>query len=182
MINDLQDDEQYESHPIGGLPSDAVFVVRTSALKDLAALTSEPKPTTERPIELREKTTLLVIIAALAKLAGIDVTRPSKAAMEIERHINLLGARVAARTVENHLPAINGEAAAGDHLGNVARRHRPVELARVAGLADGDEALAAKPRGNALGFLAKLEIARLELAAVLLEAREILGLSPKELN
>lgn len=106
LINEEQDDEEYKSHTTGGLPSDAVFVVRTSALRDLEALISESNPTTERPIELREKTTLLVIIAALAKVAGIDVARPSKAATEIETHTALLGARVAARTVENHLKSI----------------------------------------------------------------------------
>ena len=80
LINDIQTDEEYESYPIGGLPSDAVFVVRTSALE---ALISEPNPTTERPIGQRERDTLLVIIAALAEVQGIDVKRVSKAAIEI---------------------------------------------------------------------------------------------------
>ena len=106
LINKQADEEQYDKYPIGGLPSDAVFVVRTSALRDLEALISEPNPTTERPVELREKTTLLVIIAALADLARIDVARPSKAAAAIESQTALLGARVAARTVENHLKSI----------------------------------------------------------------------------
>ena len=58
---------------------------------------------TEKPLERRERTTLLVIIAALANMAKIDVTKPSKAAGNIENQTQLMGARVAARTIENHL-------------------------------------------------------------------------------
>ena len=107
LINDQQDEEQYESHQIGGLPSDAVFVVRTSALRDLEALISEPIPTTERPVELRERTTLLTIIAALANLAKVEFTKPSKAALTIESETIRMRARVAARTIEDHLNRIH---------------------------------------------------------------------------
>jgi hypothetical protein len=78
-------------------------VVRTKALQDFEArLASLDKPR-ERPLLSRERTTLLVIIAALAEMAKIDVTKPSKAAVNIENQTELLGARVAARTIENHL-------------------------------------------------------------------------------
>ena len=94
-------------HPAGELPSDAVLVVRTSALQELEALfLSDPEPAIERAIERRERTTLLVIIAALAKLAKVDVTKPSSAATAIESQTSLMGARVAARTIENHLKRI----------------------------------------------------------------------------
>ena len=36
-------------------------------------------------------------------MAKIDVTKPSKAAGNIENQTELMGARVAARTIENHL-------------------------------------------------------------------------------
>ena len=49
---------------------------------------------------------MLVIIAALARLAKIDLTKPSKAAEAIESETISLGARVAARTIENHLNRI----------------------------------------------------------------------------
>jgi hypothetical protein len=49
---------------------------------------------------------LLVIIAALAKLARIDVAKASSAAASIESQTALMGARVAARTIENHLKRI----------------------------------------------------------------------------
>jgi hypothetical protein len=54
----------------------------------------------------RERTTLLAMIAALAKLAQIDVTKPSSAAVAIEAQTALVGARVAARTIEEHLKRI----------------------------------------------------------------------------
>jgi len=48
----------------------------------------------------------LVIVAALAKLARIDVAKASSAAASIESQTTLMGARVAARTIENHLRCI----------------------------------------------------------------------------
>jgi hypothetical protein len=88
------------------LPADSVVVVRTAALHDLEARISEPDQRTEKPIERRERATLLVMIAALARLAKIDVSKPSGAATIIETQTNLMGVRVAARTIENHLKAI----------------------------------------------------------------------------
>ena len=52
------------------------------------------------------KSTLLDIIAALAKMAKIDVKKPSAAAIAIETQTELMGTRVAARTIENHLNRI----------------------------------------------------------------------------
>jgi hypothetical protein len=93
-------------HPADRLPADGVVVVRTSALRDLEACISEPDQRTEKPIESRERTTLLVMIAALARIAKIDVSKPSAAAKTIETQANLIGTHVAARTIENHLRAI----------------------------------------------------------------------------
>lgn len=93
-------------YPAGQLPPDAVLVVRTSALQKLEALISKPEPAAERPVARRERTTLLMIIAALAKLAKIDVAKPSSAAAAIESETIQMGARVAARTIEEHLRRI----------------------------------------------------------------------------
>jgi hypothetical protein len=93
-------------YPAGALPEDAVFVVRTSALQDLEARLSEPGPDVERPVGQRERTTLLVIIAALAELNGIDVKKPSKAALEIGSATIQKGARISARAIEDHLRRI----------------------------------------------------------------------------
>lgn len=54
----------------------------------------------------RERATLLTLIAALAQEAGIDISKPSKAAGLIEGLTMRLNARVAARTIEDHLKRI----------------------------------------------------------------------------
>jgi hypothetical protein len=83
-------------------PSDATLVVRTSALRDLVAQVERPEPDLDRPVGPRERTTLLLIIAALANLPKVNVSTPSAAAVTIESETIRLGARVAARTIENH--------------------------------------------------------------------------------
>lgn len=93
-------------YPAGGLPADSVLVVRTSALHDLEAKQSEPDQKAEKPMGQRERTTLLVLIAALAKMNKIDVTKPSSVAVAIASQTDLLGAAVAARAIENHLNLI----------------------------------------------------------------------------
>ncbi len=93
-------------HPADSLPADSVIVVRTSALHDLEARLSASNQKVEKPIERRERSTLLVIIAALSKLAKIDVIKHSGAAAAIESETVRMGARVAARTIEDHLKRI----------------------------------------------------------------------------
>jgi hypothetical protein len=80
--------------------------VRTSALKELEAVVLQREQPPEKPIERHERTSLLVIIVALAKMAKIDVKKPSAAAIAIETQTELMGTRVAARTIENHLNRI----------------------------------------------------------------------------
>ena len=92
--------------PLNALPSDAVFVVRTSVLRDLECLLSDAENASERPIGQRERTTLLVIIAALAELARIKVERPSAAAAAIESQAALMGVHVGMRTIEEKLKLI----------------------------------------------------------------------------
>ena len=77
-----------------------------SALQDLVALMSEPKPDLEGPVGPREKTTLLLIIAALAKLARVPVERPSAAATAIEGEAARMGIRLGLRTIEEKLKLI----------------------------------------------------------------------------
>ncbi len=67
---------------------------------------SEPKPALERPVEQTERASLLLIIDALAKLAKIDIARPSKAAAVIASQTALMGNRVGERTIEGHLKSI----------------------------------------------------------------------------
>ncbi len=67
---------------------------------------TEPDQLAEKPLGERERKTLLVIIAALAKMADIDVAKPSKAAVAIESQTIRMGARVSNRRIEDHLKRI----------------------------------------------------------------------------
>jgi hypothetical protein len=96
----------YNYRPAARLPTDGVLVVRTSALHDLERRLSEPDHKLEKPLEQRERTSLLAIIAALAQLAKIDLTKPSTAAGKIEGQTALMGARVGRRTIEKNLNLI----------------------------------------------------------------------------
>ena len=89
--------------PDGGLPHDSVLVVRTAALREFEERISKLDEPTEKPLGKRERDTLLVIIAALAKLAKMDVSKPSNAAKKIESQTLLMAARVAERTILDHL-------------------------------------------------------------------------------
>jgi hypothetical protein len=118
IITGFSDDEEFNTwkfvygttydlphvYPAQSFPSNAILVVRTSALQDLEARLSGPN--VERPVGQRERTTLLVIIAALAELNGIDVKQPSKAALQIESATIQKGARISARAIEDHLRRI----------------------------------------------------------------------------
>jgi hypothetical protein len=88
------------------LPADSVLVVRTSALRDLEDRVSEPDKRAEKEIQRRERSTLLVIIAALAEMHKVDLKKASSAAKAIESQTALMGARVAARTIEEHLKRV----------------------------------------------------------------------------
>jgi hypothetical protein len=60
----------------------------------------------DRPIGTRERNTLLVIIAALAKEANIDLTKPSKAGELIANMTQKLGAPVDHATIEQKIKLI----------------------------------------------------------------------------
>ncbi len=92
-------------------PQASVLAVARTALEEFIAEYCQAEQvvkaeTLDRPLEERERATLLTIIAALAKVAGIDVSRASKASEAIEVATEGLGARVSARTIENHLKRI----------------------------------------------------------------------------
>lgn len=98
-----------EWYPAGGLPENSVLVVRSAALHALETRVSEASALPDfagRPLGERERATLLTIIAALADAAGIDILKPSKAAGTIEALTVAKGARVSARSIEDHLKSI----------------------------------------------------------------------------
>ena len=99
----------------------SLLVVRPQALDTVAASLASPslgpeeqqpsKPgdtmdPLDKPLEQRERATLLTIIAALARAANIDISKASKAGEVIEAQTIGLRARVSARTIENHLKRI----------------------------------------------------------------------------
>src|SRR5919112_3004875 len=101
------------------------------------------------------------------------------AAGDVDRHLNLdlrvegdrhgVQAEGLNRGVEDDLVAVDREAALGHHLGEVAGRDRAVEHAGLAGLAQHDEALAVQLLADDLSLLAALQVAGLELGALLVE-------------
>lgn len=62
---------------------------------------------TERELTNKERETLLIIIAALAKEAKIDIAKISKAGDLIANMTQLIGAPIGATTIETHLKKIN---------------------------------------------------------------------------
>lgn len=59
-----------------------------------------------KPLSNKERDTLLIIIAALAKEAKVDISRTSKAGELIANLTQLLGVQVGATTIETHLKKI----------------------------------------------------------------------------
>lgn len=92
-------------------PFGSVLCVRRAALQDflannLPARESNPPPKPPEKLGQRERDSLLAIIAALMESAGISRAQTSKAAITIVAMTEGVGARVARRTVEEHLKRI----------------------------------------------------------------------------
>ena len=88
------------------LPAGRTLIVRASALTAfLEKLAGQDDPL-EKPLTQRERTNLLLVIAALADHAKIDITMPSKAAGTIASLTTLLGTRLSARAIENYIKLI----------------------------------------------------------------------------
>ena len=66
---------------------------------------AEP-PETDKPLSTKERNTLLVIIAALARAAKIDLSKPSKAGESIANLTEIIGAPVDHATVEQKIRQI----------------------------------------------------------------------------
>ena len=93
-------------YPGGGLPEDAMFVVRIDALRELEKIVNGEPKCTDKPLGTHERNTLLTIIAALAKSAKIDTKQHGKAAQYIAGLTDELGASVSKRAIEEHLKKI----------------------------------------------------------------------------
>lgn len=93
-------------YPGGGLPADSVMVVRTAALTEFIDNFNADSDQVGRSLGTTERRVLLCIIAALAKEAKLDVSKPGKTAIFIESLTDALGVHVAKRTIEEHLKRI----------------------------------------------------------------------------
>ncbi len=74
---------------------------------ELATDAQQNKPDSiEKPLQTRERNNLLMIIAALAEIADIDISAPHKAAYVIAMHTELMGRSISQKTIANKLKEI----------------------------------------------------------------------------
>jgi hypothetical protein len=97
--------------PQSEFPRGSVLAIRTAELdsflsRHASEFRDRANNASDKPVGRRERDTLLTIIAALAKPAGINVRTPSKAGGTIEAMTIEIGARVSGRTIEEHLKRI----------------------------------------------------------------------------
>ena len=91
------------------LPEELLLVVRRNSLTDFISSVSDAPAKLEKPLENRERHTLLTIIAVLAKAAKVpldDCSKLGKAAGYIEGLTDEFGAHVSKRAIEEHLKKI----------------------------------------------------------------------------
>lgn len=93
-------------HPAGSLPDDAFFVVRTAAIRSLEQSVTGSPENTEKPLETRERNTLLAIIAVLCKEVGLDPAKHAKTAVFIQSTAAKMGISIGETTIEGHLKKI----------------------------------------------------------------------------
>jgi hypothetical protein len=99
----LYDKENY--FPAGGLPKDAVIVVRTEALRELEQSVNGAPNGADKPLTTTERNTLLTIIAALCDYSAIK-TDDRGAANQIAKLTEEIGATVSDDTVRRWLKQI----------------------------------------------------------------------------
>ena len=92
-------------HPAGGLPNDAVLVVRTAALRDFEAKISGEVEPDQKPLSTTERNTLLVLIGALCKNAAIDPVART-AAGQLQQLVRAIGGEMDDGTIRDKLRQI----------------------------------------------------------------------------
>jgi hypothetical protein len=63
--------------------------------------------TNDEELDTRERTTLLTLIAALARHANVEIAQPAKAAEVIAEYVKELGVIISPRTINAHLKRID---------------------------------------------------------------------------
>ena len=95
-------------------PEGSVLAIRTTALEAFIRANRESPPeehsapaqektVLDKPLQDRERNTLLILIGALCRHAKVDYLKPSAAGAAIQAMTEELGARVSARAIEDHL-------------------------------------------------------------------------------
>jgi hypothetical protein len=92
--------------PAGGLPKDAVLVVRTESLRDFEAAMDRAPTATDKPLTTKERRTLLTIIAALCDYSAIK-HQERGAASQIAKLTEAIGAPVTDDTVRTVLARVS---------------------------------------------------------------------------
>ncbi len=111
MLRNRSTNKKDAYFPAPGLPDDSSFVVRKEALLDFEQLLLDahgqtPAPPDEKPLETKERNSLLAIIGLLADQCSLDLHTPSKTAQVIESAANLKGIKLASRTIAEHLKKV----------------------------------------------------------------------------
>lgn len=99
-----QENRNNDYYPAGGLPSDAVYVVRTEELRNFEQRISE-NDEAGKPLKTTERNTLLTIIAALCDYSAI-VPAERGAASQIAKLTDEIGAPVTDDTIRKLLSKI----------------------------------------------------------------------------
>jgi hypothetical protein len=102
-----------------------------------------------------------------------DVDADRDLDLGVKRHRDRVQTQFLDRPVEHDGPAVDREARGGGGLGDVARRDRAIERARIGGGADQDELLAVERAGLGGGFGPGFGVARLELGLAGLESLHV---------
>lgn len=92
-------------YPADGLPDESVLVFRPEELNRFVVEIYNPQRS-EKPLETKERNTLLTIIAALCQDAGHDYARPSKTALAIQSTLDGMGISLGESTIRGHLKDI----------------------------------------------------------------------------
>lgn len=99
------DDEQYHWFEEPVVVSMRDVRVTSAAIKTILENSTSPSAQ-EKPIETRERNTLLSIIGVLCKEAGHDITKPAKAASTIQSTAASMGISIGETTIEMHIKKV----------------------------------------------------------------------------
>lgn len=90
--------------PADGVPEECCYIIRTDELQRFIKSVNEQ--TIEKPLETRERNTLLSIIGVLCKEAGHDITKPAKTAAILQSTAAQMGISLGESTIEGHIKKV----------------------------------------------------------------------------